>query len=140
MSDRITIRKSTDYDLVRQLHEDIFPLDEMVNIVEGKTHCWIVWLNGDAVGFCAMDLLSSNIAYFSRAGLSYKVRGKGLQKRLISVRERFAKKQGYAKIITYTVLDNIKSSVNLQKRGYFLYEPEYKYQGSDVLYWLKEIK
>jgi hypothetical protein len=58
---------------------------------------------------------------------------------LIDVRIRAAKRQYCHTVITYTTLDNYPSANNLIKRGFKLYNPEYQYGGSNMLYFAKEI-
>ena len=137
MSSLFKIRKTEDMELVKSLNDEIFPYDELET--KEKTHAWIVTVKKVPVGFCTVDFLSYGIAFLARAGLKTEARGFNLQKKLISVRERFAKKNGYYQIITYTMMDNIWSSVNLQKKGYCLYLPEYEYAGKGCLYWRRKL-
>lgn len=135
-----SVRHSYDADLARYLHAKIFPTDEWYQ--KDSSIYWIVWDNYKRpVGFCMLAPVDEEIVFLSRAGLLKEARGKGLHTRMIATREKWAKKLGFKKIITYTLVSNIRSSYNLQKAGYFLYEPEYKYASdeNDVLYWIKEI-
>jgi GNAT superfamily N-acetyltransferase len=135
-----SVRQSYDADLARYLHAKIFPTDEWYD--RDTSVYWIVWDNYKRpVGFCMLAPVDKEIVFLSRAGLLKEARGKGLHMRMLKVRERWCKKMEFNTIITYTVLDNIRSSYNLQKAGYFLYEPEYKYASdeNDCLYWIKEI-
>jgi GNAT superfamily N-acetyltransferase len=122
---------------IREMNLEIFPYDNLY--LKSYSYGWIVTVKGDDVGFCTLDLLSDGIGFLSRAGLKPEARGFNLQMRMISVRESFAKRNGYYQMITYTLRDNIKSSVNLQKCGYMLYLPAYAYAGKDCLYWHKKL-
>lgn len=125
--------------LIRALHSEIFPDDEFYES-EGEKIYWLVQdqLN-DIVGFCILSLLDDGIVFMARAGLYEGARGKGLHQRMIKVRERHARKNKFTIAITYTKIDNITSSRNLQKAGYMLYIPDYQYADADCLYWMKEL-
>ncbi len=44
--------------------------------------------------------------------------GKGLQRKLLKVREKYAKRYGCASVVTYTARDNYASITNLIRAGY----------------------
>lgn len=101
---------------------------------------WLVWDDeGDAVGFAGLKLLDDDMAYLCRVGVLPGARGKGLQKRLLRARERFARECGWTNAITYTAITNPASSNSLISAGYKLYLPEYAWAGKDVLYWIKKL-
>jgi GNAT superfamily N-acetyltransferase len=76
-----------------------------------------------------------------RAGVLPCARGKGLQKKLIAVRTRWGQRQGARAAITYTMPNNYRSSNNLIKCGFRLYNPEEGWVGElgEVLYWWKTL-
>lgn len=133
------LRKTKDLLVIRGLHSLIFPSDEFPTI--DNLHAWVVYdSDEDPVGFCTVNLGSSNIAFMSRAGLMNKATGKGLHKRMVRIREKYAKSKGYDIFISYVKHDNIISAINLEKCGYRLYLPEWRYGGDTVLYFMKQIK
>ena len=135
---KFEIRKTNDLELIKKLQLQILPTDE---VYEHKDMvCWIAWHKEEPVGFCILTNMGKSIAYLSRSGVLKEYRGHGLQRRMIRVRESYAKKQNFTKIITYTKIYNIKSSHNLQKCNFWLYRPEYEYADKDCLYWIKELK
>jgi GNAT superfamily N-acetyltransferase len=77
-------------------------------------------------------------AYLARAGVLPAYRGQGLQRRLITLRERFARRQGYRWMISDTT-DNTPSANNLIKAGYRLLDPSSPWASSDTLYWVKDL-
>jgi GNAT superfamily N-acetyltransferase len=77
-------------------------------------------------------------AYLSRAGVLPAWRGQGLQRRLIALRERLARRQGFVWMISDTT-DNVPSSNNLIKAGYKLIEPSAPWANSESLYWSKKL-
>jgi GNAT superfamily N-acetyltransferase len=101
---------------------------------------WWVILDShkNIIAYCGC-LFSEGICIFVRAWVDRKHRGKGLQKRLIDVRIRAAKRHYCHTVITYTTLDNYPSANNLIRRGFKLYNPEYQYGGSNMLYFAKEV-
>ena len=77
--------------------------------------------------------------YLARGGVCPFARGLGLQRRLIRVRERMARKLGWLTIITDTVEGNIHSANNLIDCGYRLFEPPVKYASAGSAYWRKHL-
>ena len=77
-------------------------------------------------------------AYLARAGVLPAWRGQGLQRRLIGLRERYARKQGFVWMISDTT-DNVPSSNNLIKAGYKLLEPSAPWANTDSHYWAKKL-
>jgi len=136
-SSRYTIRKCEDIELVKKLHTEIFPSDEWYE--SSRSVIWVVWFKKEPVGFCMLSETDNGFVFYSRAGVKRDHRGNGFQVRMLRVRERYARKCGFKKAITYTKMDNIKSNRNLQKAGYWLYVPEYQYADKDCLYWLKNL-
>lgn len=127
---------------MRSLHKKIFPSDEFY---ESKKN--VYWLaiakystkEDEIVGFAVATELEYGILFLSRAGVIWKARGKGLQKRLIRVRLNYAKSHEFKQAITYTSIDNIASFVNLLKCKFKPYIPEYCYAGSNVNYLIREL-
>lgn len=136
MSD-YSIRLTKNIDIVKELHAKTFPADSFDQI-KNSTY-WLVWCNDEPVGFCSVRELDREILFLSRAGLLHSARGHGLHKRMIQVRIRWAIRQGYGKIITYTTIDNIQSSSNLEKCGLKRYLPDYSYAGKNVLYYMRDL-
>lgn len=136
MSD-YSVRLTENVDIVKELHAKTFPLDHFDQI-KNSTY-WLVWNNDRPVGFCSVRKLDQKILFLSRAGLLGCARGKGLHKRMIQVRVRWAIRQGYDKLITYTTIENIQSSSNLEKCGFRRYIPDYAYAGKNVLYYMRDL-
>jgi GNAT superfamily N-acetyltransferase len=119
-------------ELVASLDKTIFPYDYRVD-TEGAVW-WLVYKDGEAVAFAG---IANTKAYWflRRAGVLEGHRGKGLQKRLIKTRVRYAKKHApELGIYTYTDLENHPSSNSLISIGFKLYDPATKYAGR-ALYW-----
>lgn len=134
-----SIRQSDRLDTFYLLHQKIFPGDDYPS-----DNGLVLWLvndrhSGSNVGFCALNRLSDGIIFFSRAGLLKSARGNNLHNRMIKVRERYARRHGFSKIITYTIKDNPSSFCHLIKHGYKIYEPDYAWVGREVFYFIKEL-
>lgn len=76
-------------------------------------------------------------AFLCLSGVHPASRGRGLQRRLIRVRERYARRHGFPRAVTYTSSDNVHSANNLIECGYRLYEPPYYWGLRHGLYFQK---
>jgi GNAT superfamily N-acetyltransferase len=81
----------------------------------------------------------SDCGYLCRAGVLPDHRGNGLQKRLIRVRIRQAKANGWAWLITDTY-KNPPSSNSLISCGFKLFDPTVPWGAKGTLYWRYRIK
>lgn len=132
-----TIKQTNNIPIIMALHEETFPDDEQY--IYDTNKYWIVCSGKEPVGFTILNVLDDEIGFLARTGISQAARGKGIHKRLIRVRERYARKIGLKYLITYTVASNIISAHNLENQGYRLYMPDYDYAGDDVLYFRKDL-
>jgi GNAT superfamily N-acetyltransferase len=76
--------------------------------------------------------------YLCRSGVIPKARGKGLQRKLISVRLRFAR----ARCMTWAISDtfhNPASANNLIRCGFSMYEPSQPWGAKGTLYWRRRL-
>ncbi len=101
---------------------------------------WIAYFDGNPAGFCSIKRSSrwSNAGYLCRAGVLRKFRGKGLQKKLIAVRVRYAKREGWD-WVTSDTYKNPASTNNLISCGFKMYIPSHKYAGEGTCYWRKKL-
>ena len=125
---------------ITRLHEAAF--DATADAVPPLVGAW--WLaydEGVPVAFAASKPSEqwTDAVYLSRCGVAPSHRGKGLQRRLIRVRELAARRAGVTWIVTDT-RQNPASSNNLIKAGYLLYEPAKPWSFPDALYWKKNLK
>jgi predicted acetyltransferase len=121
------------------LDELCFPADERVVI--GDAYWWVVWHGQDPVGFAGLRVCQAEynrgLAFLCRAGVVPTHRGAGLQKRLIRVREREARRLGVRQLVTYCVAENLASANSLLACGFKLYRPEHRWGGAAAMYWRK---
>jgi len=90
-------------------------------------HWWLLMDGGLAVGFASLEIYYYLVgwpAFLSLSGIIPMYRGQGLQKKLIRVRERMARKIDCGRIVTYSSYDNYASANNLINCGYRLYLPQ----------------
>lgn len=130
----IYIRATKDIETVRKLHKQTFPSDEFYE--HKKNKYWIAYDDGRPIGFGIATDYGHNILFLSRAGVISKYRGRGIHKRLINVRLRFAKRNRFKSVITYTAKSNLSSINNIIARGFKIYEPAEPWVGTSFLYWL----
>ncbi len=139
---RYYLRRSTDYELVETLHEKLFGAHTPFEGPDYGNQYWILWSQyGEPVGYCSAreTIGDSDCVFLSRAGVFADHRGSGFQRRMIKVRERWAKSLGYKTVVTYTWPTNGPSIANLVKSGYRVYDPEYEWGGKSV-YFYKDIR
>ena len=137
---RYYIKRTENKELLKRLHDQIFPNDEWCGLDD--TVSWVIWFEKKPVGFCLLNISESEYGYYTRAGVYSRHWGQGLHKRMILVREKFARLYGYKLIVTYTSMENIQSISNLQKRGYLIYEPKKRYaddKKNKFIYWKKDL-
>ena len=124
--------------LLTWLQLEILPYDTLDDITSGAW--WVAYVDGTPVGFCAIRRSSrwSNTGYLCRAGVRPKFRGQGVQKKLIRVRERYAKKIGWNWLISDT-FENAASANSLISCGFKMYIPSRKYGADGTCYWRKKL-
>lgn len=128
--------------LIRSLDFECFPDDLPIatqNIVwwvvyETSFHKWM------PAAFAGLEYAGyEDRGYLCRAGVLPDFQGYGLQRHLIRVREREARKIGWSRLVTYASYDNTISANNLIRCGYRLYEPEYQWGTRGAYYFYKDL-
>ena len=87
-------------------------------------------------GFCALGEEEDGEGYLARAGVLPEFRGQGLQKRLIKVREEFAREHGMPALICDTC-DNPASANSLIACGFKMFQPQEPWGLPRSVYWRK---
>lgn len=130
----IRIKQSTDIDLIRRMDKRCLP---GCYFYLGE-YWWIVWDGKIPVGYAGMAQSKqwNNCGYFCRAGIIPEYRGRGLQKRLIHARLRFARSLGWEAVVTDT-RQNPASANSLISCGFTTYIPRNPWGFSDCIYWRK---
>ena len=124
---------------IMRLQKQCLPFDDPLPCDEG--YWWLAWADdGRLAGFCSLHPSRRwrDTGYLSRAGVLLHYQGYGLQKRLIKVRERFAKRLGWLWLVSDTTL-NPPSANSLISCGFKTYTPSYPYMAPESIYWRKRI-
>jgi GNAT superfamily N-acetyltransferase len=135
---RVMEMSQTTEQAIRFLQKECLPLDTVLSPKNGWW--WMAYCDGRLAGFAAM-LQSSKTpqaAYLARAGTLEAFRGRGLQKKLIRERLKFAKDLGMTQAITDTT-DNVASANALIATGFRMFEPDDPWGLSNTLYWRKSL-
>jgi GNAT superfamily N-acetyltransferase len=120
---QVSFRRTTDVQALRAMHSLILPSDE-VPALNPNVAAWLGWAKGTPVAFCtARYWRSEGSVFLERAGVLPIAQGNGLQRRMIRLREKWAKQQGAECVLTYVEARNYESLVNLLRCRYRLYEP-----------------
>lgn len=128
-----------DIEHLRDLHKltfaDTAPLPEL-----NYGHWWLMYPRGEEVpvAFCGVvpSSMGQGYAYLKRAGVIHAHRGKRLQLRMIRLRERTARLNGWHTIVTETT-DNPASANTLIKAGYRIFNPDFPWGLPTAIYWRK---
>jgi GNAT superfamily N-acetyltransferase len=98
---------------------------------------WVAERSGVLVGFGGAKLWEpDNMVFLCRAGVAPEARGLGIQKRLIGVRVRWARRIGAKGCYTYTI-DNPPSQNSLIAAGFKTFTPSDPWGGPEAIYWIK---
>ena len=101
---------------------------------------WVSWGGPRPLAFCGLTeaLATPGTGYLKRAGVLKAYRGQGIQRRLITVREKKARRLGLVTMLTDTT-DNPPSSNSLIRAGYKIFEPEHRWAFKHSIYWKKDL-
>jgi GNAT superfamily N-acetyltransferase len=129
-----------------EYHEELIALhdltffDPAVRPDLPRGYWWLVRADGEAIAFCGMTHTFGDwrTGYLKRAGVHKAFRGLGLQRRLITVRERKARKLGMTCMLTDTT-DNPASANSLIGAGYKIFEPQHRWAFKHSIYWRKTL-
>lgn len=135
----ISIGRSDDCTLIDRAHRELLgiPAEFGPNDVY-----WVArdTATGDVIGFCGGHMIPEEKAVsLSSVAVFPAARGQRLQRRLMRVVERWAKRSGATCVITYTLLDNYPSIANIVRSNYNFYEPVWRWAGRDVHYFKKKL-
>ena len=137
------VKRCHDEEIVSAAQKPLVDSGDLPYVEFENREWWVVWSGEKPVGYAGMKIWE-DYAWFSICGVIPVHRGHGLQKRLISVRVRHAKKVGVKVIYTYTINGNHPSSCSLIRRHFVLCTPPDRHYGQwagkrDVLYWQRTL-
>lgn len=144
------VRKLEKYDhgMILDLDAQFFSVPPDVG---EETAWWVAYDEHDTpIAYAGAMMWGPDAAvYFHRVGVLPSARGRGLQRRLIHVRERWGRTQGASTAYTYTAATNVVSANNLIRCGYKLWIPAQwggvRYptradeNGNAWLYWYRDL-
>ena len=139
---RVTIRRAEeDHPAILQLQKETLP-DDYPLVPDGQTVWWLAWCAGEPVGFASLSPSKrwKDFGYLSRSGVVESMRGRGIQKRFIKVRIKYAIDAGWDWLSTDTVNWNSPSNNSLISCGFRTYNPEKPYGGEHTIYWRLRLK
>lgn len=142
MTTRIRIVDTMDDDVVDDLTDlHVATFTRLVELPDFERGFWWVAYDGsEPVGFAGLTqtFADTKVGYLKRAGVIESYRGRGLQRALIRVRERAARRLGMTLMVTDTT-ENPSSSNNLIACGYRLFSPKNPWAWEHTLYWKKTL-
>lgn len=126
-------------EILKGLHDITF--GDGAPMPEFEKGWWWFGHNGrELAGYCGLteSTIGPGVGYLKRAAVLRDHRGQGLQRRMITLRERKARCLGFATTITDTT-DNVPSANNLIASGYRLFDPAVPWAFPHSLYWRKNL-
>jgi GNAT superfamily N-acetyltransferase len=113
--------------------------DEPYDVNEG--YWWIAYDGEMPIGFAGLVQSSRwyDTGYLCRSGVLRSHRGKGLQKRLLRVREMKARRLGWNWLISDTY-QNPPSANSLIKCGFQTFTPSRPWSFDAAIYWRKKLR
>lgn len=125
--------------LLQWLQLEVLPADAPMPTDEG--YWWVAYADDTPVGFAGLRSSSqfANCGYLCRAGVLPKMRGRGVQKRMIQARVNYARRLGWQWLLTDTANHNSPSANALIACGFRLYTPSAPWGLPGANYWRKKI-
>lgn len=116
------IRLIDDVDEAKEIHTLAFGEDLWV----GDTHTfWALYDGARVVGFCSAKYHEDlGNVYLSRSAVIKSRQGSGLQRYMINARLLWGMEQGARRAVTYIILKNYSSMINLLECGFRFYTPK----------------
>jgi GNAT superfamily N-acetyltransferase len=119
---------------------DLLPNDQPIDPAVGHWFVARAKDTGLCAGFACLKVCDQpGYGYLARAGVYRDYRGKGLQARLIRVRERKARELGLTHMVSDTHKDNWASANSLIRCGYRMYQPDEPWALDNSIYWIKKL-
>ena len=136
---KVDLRQEANRNLLIHLQRKILPADAPHDVTVG--HWWIAYdEEKKPVGFAGIVRSISwyDCGYLCRAGVMDGYTGHGLQKKLINVRIRQARKLNWKWAITDTT-NNPASANSLINAGFKIYKPTKPWSFRNAIYWRKRL-
>lgn len=126
---------------IRETARECFEEGRLAMSFNVKGEWWVVWHGCDAVAFGGLrpSYQQERCGYLSLSGVLPEHRGRGLQRRLINARLKYARQQGWHSVVTETIHDNHHSANNLIAAGFRQYAPARPWNPAPCCYWRKTL-
>lgn len=111
-------------DFIRKTDKAVFHPQDVKVVLENGIW-WVAYDGKKSVGYGGMRWLNGRVVEFVRAGVVPGYRGRGIHKKLIQARIRYAARMGATSVVTYTVR-NLPSSNALISCGFRHYAPRWR--------------
>lgn len=134
----LAVRQSVAWDACLLMQEVCLPGDQRITD-SGDRYLWLAKRDGKPCGFLILQDIGDDAVYVELVGVLPEATGQGLQRKLMRVALRWARKAGAKLAISYTAHWNHASSNNFVADGWRLYTPEYRWGWADGLYWRKSL-
>ncbi|CAB4165193.1 NAT_SF domain containing protein [uncultured Caudovirales phage] len=135
---RIRAADATDARTIHKLQRKTLPKD--VPLAFEGPRWWIAYDNDKPVAYAALSNAEEpNAGYLSRSGVLKTHRGLGLQKRLIRVRLRAAKRLGMKVVVSDAVKGNGPSCNSLIACGFRVFAPAKPWGLDRSVYWRRRL-
>ena len=112
-----------------------FPEDTIIQPEKG--FYWLLWCEGKAIGYTGIVPAKRDVdtAVRTRSCILPGYRGKGLQRRLIRVTQRWARGIGLGMVLATTASWNDASANNFIRTGWRVYDPANRWMEKGTIYW-----
>lgn len=133
--------KEDEIDEILELDRELFSPGYFPPAQGGDVQWWLAEEDGHTVGYAAAKPCKGDplCIYLSRVGVIRAARGRGLQRRLIRVRERWGRANGAILSVSDTLYDNVASTRSLIACGYLPFLPREPWAGRGSTYWQRSL-
>lgn len=124
--------------LLLSMHRAAFP---DLPMVEPIGDWWLAKCGTHWAGFCVLwpSVNFPLTGYLARSVVVPKFRGRGIQKRMIRVREAAARRHGWLSMVSDSNNGNCASGNSLIACGYRMWVPEKKWGNETSIYWRRAL-
>lgn len=137
----IVIRRARPSEFAEIIELDRVCFGEELQEPVGLAAWWVALERDQVVGYAAARPSSrwADVVYLLRVGVARSHRGRGLQKRLLKVREAWGRRWGAVWAYTDTAFDNVASTNSLISAGYRAFIPRNPWKVPHATYWRKRL-
>jgi GNAT superfamily N-acetyltransferase len=137
---RVDISDPLVREAIKSLHAECFDACDNPYTPDNTGAWWVAYAGDEAAGFAGIlpSYQWHATGYLCRSGVLPKFRGQGLQQRLIRIRIKYARQQGWTTVVSDTH-KNPASANSLINCGFKLYQPRTPWGFITALYWRRNL-